>query len=1000
MIHLHPHSQTAYNSILALLPETHKAAVIHPTGTGKSFIAFRLTERYAEKRFVWLSPSETIFKTQCQNVNRAYGYKPENVIFATYAKLAYISDLEMQRWKPDYIILDEFHRCGAKEWGFGVQRVLNMYPDAMLVGLSATNIRYLDNQRDMAMELFDGCIADQITLPEAIARGILPAPKYVISIYSYEKELHMIERRMKQGGQVAQHEAQRYYEQLRRALDKAPNFGQLFKKHMPNAHGKYIVFCANIEHLRSMAARAKQDFALVDAEPHLFRVYEGSPSARTNFEKFKKDESDHLKLLYCVDMLNEGVHVDDLSGVILFRPTVSPIIYKQQIGRALSVGDGRTPVIFDIVNNFDGLYTVSALSAELSALVNLYRNENRDNMIEVDSFEVIDELRDCREILQQIENALASTWDAMYREAEKYYQKHGDLLVPKKYYTPESNLPLGLWIITQRRVYRGMVNGTLTPERIEKLNRIGMVWEEKAEWLWEEGYRHAEAYYQEQGNLDVVATFVCADGYRLGTWISNQRGKKKGRNGRNLTDEQITRLEQIGMIWSQVDYAFEQGYLVAKEYLEEHGDLWVPASYVTADGFRLGNWLLSKRQAYANQNESQLTDEQRQRLEALGFVWDNRHEVSWEEHYREAAAYVAEHGNLDVRFDYRQNGKCIYRWLSNQRDRLAQGKLSEEKRKRLEALNPAWQDWLDGHPITEQNRDLMSFEYGYPYALAYHRANGNLRVPRDYVTGDGFPLGQWTKAMRAAKVGTNKKPLTAKQIQQLEALGMFWNKNDELWENNYDIMRQYVEEHDDMNMPQNYKKPLGTRIWLWMYRNLSLLQEGRLPEDKLKKLEALGTAWTEWLKAHSSPAQKKISLSYSTGLPYAKAFRSEYGHLRVPKDYAAPDGYPLGSWIMAMRDAKEHRHHRSLTDAQVAELESLGMYWSRLDEIWDENYLLVRRYFDQHGDIDVPKHYENGARIRRWLRINRDQVAAGTIKPARLSKLKSFGDAWVRWVAQ
>ena len=85
--------------------------------------------------------------------------------------------------------------------------------------------------------------------------------------------------------------------------------------------------------------------------------------------------------------------------------------------------------------------------------------------------------------------------------------------------------------------------------------------------------------------------------------------------------------------------------------------------------------------------------------------------------------------------------------------------------------------------------------------MAYYRANGNLRVHRDYVTTDGFPLGKWTKAMRAAKVGTHKKPLTAKQIQQLEALGMFWNKNDELWENNYEIMRQYVADHGNMNMP-------------------------------------------------------------------------------------------------------------------------------------------------------------------------------------------------------
>lgn len=70
------------------------------------------------------------------------------------------------------------------------------------------------------------------------------------------------------------------------------------------------------------------------------------------FTAFKKDDSKHMKLLFCIDMLNEGIHVDDVDGVILLRPTVSPIIYLQQIGRALSAGSEKTPLIFDLVNQF------------------------------------------------------------------------------------------------------------------------------------------------------------------------------------------------------------------------------------------------------------------------------------------------------------------------------------------------------------------------------------------------------------------------------------------------------------------------------------------------------------------------------------------------------------------------------------------------------------------------------------------------------------------------
>ena len=113
----------------------------------------------------------------------------ENICFYTHAALSMMDGQEMEALRADCIILDEFHRCGAKEWNQGVEALLEQFPEALVLVLSATHIRYLDNQRDMADELFDGCIAYKITLGEAIGRGILPAPKYVVSLYSCREEL-------------------------------------------------------------------------------------------------------------------------------------------------------------------------------------------------------------------------------------------------------------------------------------------------------------------------------------------------------------------------------------------------------------------------------------------------------------------------------------------------------------------------------------------------------------------------------------------------------------------------------------------------------------------------------------------------------------------------------------------------------------------------------------------------------------------------------------------
>lgn len=216
-INLYKHNEEAYNSALKMLNMKGKAAVIHPTGTGKSFIGFKLCENFPEKTVCWLSPSDYIFKTQLENLKRvADGYEPKNIAFFTYAKLMNMCREEISEINPDYIVLDEFHRCGAEMWGQGVQNLLDIYPEVPVLGLSATAIRYLDNRRDMSDELFDGNIASEMTLGEAIVRGILNAPKYVTALYSYKKDFERYEKRVRNSRSKAVRDAgERYLEALR-----------------------------------------------------------------------------------------------------------------------------------------------------------------------------------------------------------------------------------------------------------------------------------------------------------------------------------------------------------------------------------------------------------------------------------------------------------------------------------------------------------------------------------------------------------------------------------------------------------------------------------------------------------------------------------------------------------------------------------------------------------------------------------------------------------------
>ena len=353
-LRLFEHNEKAYRAAVRMMEQYGKAAIVHPTGTGKSYIAFKLIEDNPEKVVIWLSPSEYIFKTQLESLKRNDPDFPlANIHFYTYAKLMCCTQAQLDEiaaQKPAYIILDEFHLAGAECWGESTVALLKLCPDAKILGLTATNIRYLDNNRDMAEELFDSRVASNMTLGEAVVRGILPTPKYVTTVYQYQKALAKYQARVDNLRTPGiQDVNQKYLDELRRALEQADGLDKVFAHHITNKSGKYIVFCANKEHMDEMVSHVPEWFAGVNPDVAVYEAYSDDPNANKAFADFKTDASSRLKLLFCIDMLNEGVHVEGISGVILFRPTISPVVYKQQIGRALTAGDTAIPLILDVV---------------------------------------------------------------------------------------------------------------------------------------------------------------------------------------------------------------------------------------------------------------------------------------------------------------------------------------------------------------------------------------------------------------------------------------------------------------------------------------------------------------------------------------------------------------------------------------------------------------------------------------------------------------------------
>ena len=691
-IHLFKHNQEAYNAVTAMLEREKMAAVIHPTGTGKSLIAFKLAEEHPSEKFLWLSPSEYIYQTQLENL----GMEFDNIQFMSYSRLMKNED-SIETLHPDYIILDEFHRCGAAEWGKSVRKLLTACPDAKRLGLSATNIRYLDNQRNMAEEIFDGKIASEMTLGEAIVRGILPEPKYVIAMYSYKKELDQLKKRIQAlSNQGLITENQKLLEQLRRALEQAEGLDIVFEKHMEKKNGKYIVFCSGKEHMDEMKEQVSTWFRRVDREPRIYTAFYNDTATDREFREFKKDNSAHLKLLFCIDMLNEGVHVDDVDGVILLRPTVSPIIYLQQIGRALSAGSGKTPVIFDLVNNFDSLSCIDCLKKEMEEAFVLFPTTYGKGFRFGERFHITEETKDCRMLFQKLQTNLSSAWETYYIAARQYYREKGNLKVPKSYQT-QTGLTLGSWIQTQRRVRAGSVTGNLSEEKVRKLDEIGMVWDSKDQ-SWNEALRELQAYYEEHGNLDVKARYVTENGFRLGRWVCNLRMKVKNKGlDQALTKEQQGELEKLGMIWDRNGEKWEEYFREAQGYYLEHGDLEVPVKYVTENGVPLGRWLAEIGSQFDEKNacRSSLEERQLERLRQIGFKTEKKTVRQWNEKYALAKNYYEEYGNLNVPVSYSVNGVKLGRWISNIRAKRKHPEgsgmvLDEHRIRQLDSIGMDW----------------------------------------------------------------------------------------------------------------------------------------------------------------------------------------------------------------------------------------------------------------------------------------------------------------------
>lgn len=272
------------------------------------------------------------------------------------------------------------------------------------------------------------------------------------------------------------------------------------------------------------------------------------------------------------------------------------------------------------------------------------------------------------------------SWNHMYNLSKKYFEKHGNLLITRSY-VAENGEHLGKWIATRRCEYMA---GTLSKEKQEKLEDIGMLWKVNQSYSWSHMYKLAADYFEKYGNLTIPTSYVTENGENLGAWIAENRDNYKIKN---LSEDQVEKLETIGMAWSLAENEWNEKYEMVKEYYLKYGNLSTRRNSNPPLSPNLLNWLSWQRKYY---QMNMLSESKTKKLESIGMNW-NVSGKHWYDMYKLAREYRLKYGNLLISKEYiTEDNKNLGMWIFIQRNSYVRGMLPDDKKKMLDALGIIW----------------------------------------------------------------------------------------------------------------------------------------------------------------------------------------------------------------------------------------------------------------------------------------------------------------------
>lgn len=647
-IELFPHNEAAYRAILRGFETRRIGAVVQATGTGKSFLLARYIADHADERILVVAPNVTILGEIRQAVNADW----PTVRYHTFQALVLAREKGI-RFEVDHILVDEFHHVGAEVWGEALREIIEANPAAKVLGTSATPIRP-EGMLDTVEIYFEGNLFHELTLPQAWYYGILPVPRLVQSVYGLNSQLDKLQRILDRSSCTPAKRGRLQQKLDTARLDFKTSFGAsaLIRQFLPASVHKLLVFCRDQADLKQMVPQVMGWLEEAGREAIAFEVHneKSDKENKKALEAFRQ-HTPRLHVLFSINMLIEGLHVEGVEAALFLRRTESYVVTLQQLGRCLKAGSKEQPVILDFVNNLSGKSVYDVMACDLERLSSIRSPRGFEG---ISDFQVTGFFSNIRERVDEILSEL-EPWQVMYERLLDYRMKEDD-------WPSASEGKLGLWCHTQRIARK---RGTLLPGRICQLDSIGFCWDGHNS-RWTANYELLKAFYSRHQRWPKKGE------NRLSTWCHTQRQARK--NGK-LAKERIRKLEAIGFLWEQDwDKEWRKNFEKLKKFYQTC-DRWPKAT----EG-PIGSWCSTQRKMY---KQRLLSEERQEALEKIGFPWSA--ETIWTQHFRQLQLFY-QHCQ---RWPASREG-ALGSWCCVQRRMYRQNRLSAERIRRLEEIGFPW----------------------------------------------------------------------------------------------------------------------------------------------------------------------------------------------------------------------------------------------------------------------------------------------------------------------